>query len=204
VGHRAVARGREENGKEDVVTEERRGQMEISEEVTREKYGELLKAIRRNMDPHSNTVLLVDDERAIRMKVARDVRQFDPEAVVMEAANGKEALEKLEEIRKKYYRDPLLIVLDLQMPVMDGWEVIRRLKKDYEDKGKTTGIPIVVLSSSTGEKSVMPFVKRSVHEHKTGYDPLVTVAKEACVDSSRYDAAGPQGLLSWLEHFLNA
>lgn len=165
-----------------------------------ESYKELLEAIKRNIDPSSNTVLLVDDERGIRMKVARDVRSFDPEIVIYEAANGQEALKKLDEIRKKYYRDPLFIVLDLNMPILDGWEVIKHLKKEYESKGKKTGIPIIVLSSTSGEKGLL--LKSSVHDGKSGYTPLVSVAKEMCVDKSHYDATGQKGLTAWLEYFV--
>jgi len=167
-----------------------------------QSYKELLESITRNTDPDSNTVLLVDDERGIRMKVARDVRAFDPGIVIYEATNGQEALRKLDEIRKKYYRDPLFIVLDLHMPVMDGWEVIKHLKKEYEAAGKASGIPIVVLSSTSGEKGLL--LRTSVHDGKSGYTPLVSVAKEMCVDKSHYDAAGQKGLTAWLEYFIKA
>ena len=40
-------------------------------------------------------VLVVDDERGIRMRVARDVKACDPNLVIFEAANGQEAQEKL-------------------------------------------------------------------------------------------------------------
>jgi CheY-like chemotaxis protein len=164
-------------------------------------YLQLLDSIKRHMDPASNTVLLVDDEKGIRMKVARDVKAFDPSMVIFEANNGAEALETLNLIRAKYVRDPLLIVLDLNMPVMDGWEVIKRLKKEYESKGQDTGIPIVALSSTSGEKSGL-FSKKSVLEGKSGYTPLVSIAKESCMEKSHYDAVGEKGLLAWLKFFL--
>lgn len=164
-------------------------------------YLQLLESIKRHMDPASNTVLLVDDEKGIRMKVARDVKAFDPSILIFEANNGAEALETLNLIRTKYDRDPLLIVLDLHMPVMDGWEVIKRLKKEYEGKGKNAGIPIVALSSTSGEKSSL-LSKKSIHEGKSGYTPLVSVAKESCVEKSHYDAVGEKGLLAWLKFFL--
>jgi CheY-like chemotaxis protein len=173
-------------------------------DLTSEKddnYTQLLETIKRNMDPGSNTVLLVDDEKGIRMKVAREVKAFDPSILIFEASNGAEAMEKLNTIRAKYVRDPLLIVLDLNMPVMDGWEVISRLKKEYEGKGKDSGIPIVVLSSTSGEKGGI-LSKKSVHEGKSGYTPLVSIAKETCVDRSHYDAIGEKGLLSWLKFFV--
>ena len=165
-------------------------------------YGRFLETIRRSMDPNSNTVLLVDDERAIRLKVARDVRSFDPAMVIYEASNGQEALDKMQQIRRKYYRDPLLIVLDLNMPVMDGWEVIEKLKKEYEDKGRSTGIPILVLSSTSGEKGSF-WTKKSIHEGKAGYTPLVSVAKEKCIDKSHYDES-EKGLMAWLELFVKS
>lgn len=161
---------------------------------------DLKAAIIRNMDPNRNTVLLVDDERTIRAKLARDVKAFDPTVIVFEAANGKEALERLAAIRRQYFNDPLFIVMDLNMPVMNGWDVIKHLKEEYEAAGKARGIPIIVLSSTSGEKGV--FFKQSVLDGKSGYLPLVTVAKETCTEKSRYDAAGAKGLSAWLTHFL--
>lgn len=175
-------------------------ELNVTESIAAESYKELLESIKRNTDPNSNTVLLVDDERGIRLKVARDVKSFDHEIVIYEATNGQEALKKLEEIRKKFYRDPLFIVLDLNMPIMDGWEVIKHLKKEYEAAEKSSGIPIIVLSSTSGEKGLL--LKSSVHDGKAGYKPLVSIAKETCVDKSHYDAAGQKGLAAWLEYFV--
>ncbi|TFH18323.1 MAG: response regulator [Lentisphaerales bacterium] len=171
--------------------------------MVRNEYATLVATIQRNLDPNSNHVLIVDDERGIRMKVARDVRGVAQNVVVHEASNGKEALEKLEFIRKTHRKDPLFIVLDLQMPIMDGWETISRLKEEYEEAGKAAGVPIIVLSSTSGEKSFALIMKKSVHQGKTGYTPLVSIAKENCVDDSRYDASGEAGLMGWLEYFLN-
>lgn len=165
-------------------------------------YSEFLESVKRNLDPTSNTVLIVDDEKGIRMKVARTVKGVDETIVIYEAGNGMEALKKLEDIRKTHTRDPLFIVLDLNMPIMDGWEVIRTLKKEYEAQGRDSGIPLLILSSTSGEKG-MAFLKKSVHEGKSGYKPLVSIAKETCVDKSRYDAVGQKGLMSWLKFFVS-
>jgi CheY-like chemotaxis protein len=167
----------------------------------KDDYLQLLESIKRNMDATSNTILLVDDEKGIRKMVAREVKAFDPSIVIFEANNGVEALEILNIIRVKYVRDPLLIVLDLQMPLMDGWEVIKKLKKEYVSKGKDAGIPIIALSSTSGEKENL-LGKKSIHEGKSGYTPLVSVAKESCVERSHYDAEGEKGLLAWLNFFM--
>jgi CheY-like chemotaxis protein len=165
-----------------------------------EAYTQLLDSIKRRMDPTSNTVIIVDDERAIRRRVARDIQKNDQNIVILEAGNGQEALDKLEEVRQTYRRDPLLMVVDLNMPVMDGWTLIATLKKDYEGRGETQGIPIIVLSSTAGEKGFV--FKKSVHHGKTGYAPLVSIAKETCIDPTKYDASGEKGLMAWLKYFM--
>jgi CheY-like chemotaxis protein len=165
-------------------------------------YPKLIESIKRNMDAAKNTVLIVDDEKGIRLKIAREVKAFDPSMVIYEATNGSDALDTLDFIRMKHLHDPLLIVLDLNMPFMDGWEVINRLKKEYEHKGKDAGIPILVLSSTSGEKNSL-LSKKSVHEGKSGYTPLVSIAKETCIDKSHYDTVGEKGFLAWLEFFMD-
>lgn len=173
-------------------------------QAAHQQYKTMIESIHRTFNPQSNTVLIVDDEKAIRKKVARDVHACAPEVVIFEAGNGKEALERLARIRADYARDPLLIVLDLHMPIMDGWEVIEALKTEYESQGRAAGIPIVVLSSTSGEKQRSFFRKQSIHGGKAGYVPLVSVAKENCVSQAAYDAAGDKGLFAWLDHFTQA
>ncbi len=168
------------------------------------EYSTLLASIKSQMDPSNNSVLLVDDEKSIRRRVARDIQGTSKNISIFEAGNGKEALAKLEEIRSTRKRDPLFIVLDLNMPVMTGWEVIDALRKEYESKGKAQGIPIIVLSSTSGEKGSLPFFRKSVHDDKSGYSPLVTIAKEACINSSKYDAQGEEGLMAWIKFFMKS
>ena len=166
-------------------------------------YSDFLKMVENRLDPNANSVLLVDDERGIRRKVARDIQEFAPKVLIHEAGNGKEAIEQLAAIRKKYTHDPLFIVLDLNMPVMNGWELIEALKKEYQAHGKTTGIPIIVLSSTSGETGIL-FGKKSVHGGKAGYKPLITVAKENCTDARRYDGVAEKHLMGWLRFFAKA
>ena len=158
-------------------------------------------SIKQNLHSENNTALLIDDEKGIRKMVARSLRNFAPNLEISEAANGKEGLEALAKIRKTHRKEPLLIVLDLNMPIMNGWDFINELKKEYEEAGKTFGIPIIVLSSTSGEKGAL-FLKKSVHGGKSGYNPLATVAKESCSEKARYDAKDGKGLDAWLKFFL--
>ncbi len=162
-----------------------------------------LESIKQNMDPDNNTALLIDDERGIRKMVARSLTNFAPDLQIYEAGNGKEGLETLAKIRQTHNREPLLIVLDLNMPIMNGWDFIVEMKKEYEEAGKSFGIPIIVLSSTSGEKGAL-FLKKSVHGGKSGYTPLATVAKESCIDKTRYDTEEGKGLDAWLKYFLEA
>ena len=77
-------------------------------------------------------ILLVDDE-TVNLKLLEEMLA-DQEYTFSFAKNGKKALEVVSAAR------PDLILLDIMMPEMDGWEVLKRLKKDklYRD------IPVIV------------------------------------------------------------
>jgi CheY-like chemotaxis protein len=160
-----------------------------------------LHSVRSRAEEHPRSVLVVDDDTEMRQLVAHDIRAADPHIEVLEASNGREALDHLDRLRAQNACEPLFIVLDLKMPVMDGWQVIETLHKRYESQGLSQGIPIIVLSSTSGEKGFGPF-RHSIHGGRTTYIPLVGVAKEACTDPKRYDAFGEKGLLAWVAHFL--
>lgn len=79
-------------------------------------------------------VLLVDDYPDAR-EMYSEYLQFSGFDVV-EAANGMEALARAAD------EAPDIILMDLSLPVMDGWEATRRLKADP----RTAGIPVVALT----------------------------------------------------------
>lgn len=69
-------------------------------------------------------VMLVDDDPAIREWVAEGLRMSGFRAI--DAADGGDAIEKARTHK------PDVVLLDLQIPGIDGWEVMRRLKGDPE------------------------------------------------------------------------
>lgn len=79
-------------------------------------------------------ILVVDDEQDIREIIRFYLEDSGYE--VIEASNGKEALELAQKHR------PELITLDILMPGMDGFEVIKNLK----EKDQTKDIPVIILS----------------------------------------------------------
>lgn len=86
---------------------------------------------------HGATILVVDDEPAILrfLRTSLKGQGFD----VIEAASGAEALEQVRNAK------PELVVLDLGLPDLDGFEVIRRIRAG-------SSLPIVVLTVRAGER----------------------------------------------------
>jgi two-component system, cell cycle response regulator DivK len=80
-------------------------------------------------------ILLVEDNEMNRDMLSRRLQRQGHDVNV--AVNGKEALEKITDAL------PDLILMDLSLPEMDGWETTRRLKAD----SSTKDIPIIVLTA---------------------------------------------------------
>jgi CheY-like chemotaxis protein len=93
-----------------------------------------------------NTILWADDDyddlQMMRELLFNTKRNFD----LVEVHNGKEALDYLEEARKKANL-PSLIILDINMPVMDGKETLSIIK----NSNGLNAIPVVVFSTSESE-----------------------------------------------------
>lgn len=95
-------------------------------------------------------LLSVDDSKTIRLIIAKAFRPYD--CTMAEAANGAEALTVATNDR------PDLIILDLTMPVMDGYETLKRLRADP----KLKDIPVVMLTAEAGRENVMRIAQLGV------------------------------------------
>lgn len=82
-------------------------------------------------------IMTVDDSRAFRMMLGENLKQGGHE--VIEAATGKEALEKLEA------SDVDLVITDLTMPEMDGIELVRRIRGRQEHGD----LPVLILTTES-------------------------------------------------------
>jgi DNA-binding response OmpR family regulator len=80
-------------------------------------------------------ILIVEDDRFLRELIARKLRNEGYE--VLEAVDGEEGLKRIKEEK------PDLILLDLILPGIDGFEVLAKAKEDPD----TTQIPVIILSN---------------------------------------------------------
>jgi CheY-like chemotaxis protein len=98
-------------------------------------------------------ILTVDDSKTIRMIVKKAFKPFDCQ--LFEAENGVEGLALAAKEK------PDLIVLDITMPVMNGIEMLGKLKREEELKD----IPIIMLTAESGKDNVLEIVKMGVKDY---------------------------------------
>jgi DNA-binding response OmpR family regulator len=114
-------------------------------------------------------VLTVDDSKTIRMIVKKAFKEYNCE--LFEAENGVEGLAVAAKEK------PGLIVLDITMPVMNGIEMLEKLKREPELKD----IPVIMLTAESGNDNVMQIVKMGVKDYMVkpfkGEDLIARVEK---------------------------
>ena len=95
----------------------------------------------------SKPILLVEDDRVDAMTVKRAFDDVGITNELVHSINGEEALEYL---KSKDNKEPCVILLDLNMPRMNGIEFLEVVKADKDLKR----IPVVVLTTSGNERDV--------------------------------------------------
>ncbi len=103
----------------------------------------------------SKTILAVDDEKHILRLVQINLEKAGYEVYI--GSNGQEAVDKTREFM------PDLIVMDVMMPIMDGFEALKTLKADP----KTAGIPVIMLTAKAQDADVF-------HGWQSGADLYLT------------------------------
>jgi CheY-like chemotaxis protein len=83
-------------------------------------------------------VLVVDDDPSIRRMIVAALRRSEVPYHFMEAPNGRDALDLMRA------QHPDVVVLDLMMPVVSGWDVLRERAEDDALKA----IPVIVVSAN--------------------------------------------------------
>lgn len=95
----------------------------------------------------SYTILYVDDDQDDLMLIADAFEQYASHLSVVQAHNGLEGLTTLKKMQEKRHL-PCLVVLDINMPLMDGKEMLKKLRSnsDFQD------LPVILFSTSNNPK----------------------------------------------------
>lgn len=128
-------------------------------------------------------ILTVDDSKTIRLIINRAFRPYDCE--VFEAGNGVEGLAVASRER------PDLIILDLTMPIMDGYEALAKLKSDPELKN----IPVVMLTAESGRENVIKIARKGVRDYlvKPFKDEMIVDRVSRIIDLKPRTEQAPKG-----------
>jgi putative two-component system response regulator len=120
---------------------------------------------RRLMTRTSNIIMLIDDDE---MCLDMGMEILKNKYTVYPIPSGEQALKK----KKKVIRD--LILLDIEMPVMDGYDVIKKLKREEE----TRDIPVIFLTSHTDPGNELDGLSMGAIDYITKpFSPLLLVQR---------------------------
>ncbi len=120
-------------------------------------------------------LLVVDDNEPNRDMLARRLERLGHR--VAQAEDGRKALEKMR-------AEPFdLVLLDIQMPVMNGYEVLEHLRADETLRS----LPVIVLSASDESQSVVRCIQMGAEDHlRKPFDPVLLQARiNACLEKKR-------------------
>jgi len=118
--------------------------------------------------PTECPVLIVEDDHDLREMMAQLLTLEGFRAATV--ANGREALEYLHTMAR-----PEVILLDLMMPVMDGWEFRSRLKADPD----LAGVPVIVLSALDQTRAAMVDAEAYLKK-PLDFDRLLELVRALC------------------------
>lgn len=113
-------------------------------------------------------ILVVDDESRMR-KLVRDFLEREGFSV-LEAGDGQEAMDLFYE-----HKDIAMILLDVMMPKMDGWQVCREVRRESK-------VPIIMLTARAEERDELQGFDLGVDEYiSKPFSPKILVARVAAI-----------------------
>ena len=105
------------------------------------------------MENQKIDIVIADDHKLFRKGIASLLEDFDFIGNIYEAGNGMELLSLLNEVESI----PDLILLDLQMPEMDGMEATRKIREIYPD------VKIIILTMQDDEQIILYMIQKGVN-----------------------------------------
>ena len=99
------------------------------------------------------TILLVEDDPGHARLIEKNLRRSNVANSIIKASDGQQAIDYLfseGQYRGSKHTSPLLVLLDLNMPVLDGYQVLKRMKADE----RTRRIPVIILTTTEDTREV--------------------------------------------------
>ncbi len=118
-------------------------------------------------------IIIADDHAFLRKGLIQIISETSDLAVVAEAANGEELLEKIRKLELD------VVVMDVEMPKKSGWDVMLQLKIEYPK------LPVIILSVFSEEDYAIKFFKAGASGYLTK-----TSAPELLVEAIRKVSRG--------------
>ena len=119
------------------------------------------------MTTHEPLLLVVDDIDDNRYTLTRRLRR-EGFGRIIEAVNGRDALDKLE-------AEPVdLVLLDIMMPEIDGFEVLRRMKADT----RLRDVPVIIISASEDIDTIVDAIRHGAEDYiPKPFNPILLKAR---------------------------
>ncbi len=124
----------------------------------------------------SYKILIADDEERLRILVSDFLKTNDH--IVIEASNGEEAI-------NQFYDDPTihLLILDVMMPLMDGFEVLDEIRKISQ-------VPVIMLTAKNAEQDELKGFNTGADEYITKpFRPTILMARVKALLNRTYGSS---------------
>ena len=140
-------------------------------------------------------ILLVDDHRIVREGLASMLGTQPDMCVVGEAGTGAEAIDQIVRLR------PDIVLLDLEMPDMDGVSVLERVRADFSD------VRVIILTAYGTDERILDAVRAGAKGYLlkgAGLDEVLHAVRVAALGGSLLEPKVAERLLGSMERMLRS
>lgn len=140
-------------------------------------------------------ILLVDDHRIVREGLASMLGTQPDMCVVGEAGTGNEAIDQIVRLR------PDIVLLDLEMPDLDGVSVLERVRADFTD------VRVIILTAYGTDERILDAVRAGAKGYLlkgAGLDEVLHAVRVAAMGGSLLEPKVAQRLLGSMERMLRS
>ncbi len=113
---------------------------------------------------------IVDDDPIFRKMISLMVQKIDPNVICKHCENGAIGLKKLEIEKEHTNKNKIIILLDINMPILNGWQFLKEIESN--ERFNITNVTLYVVSSSTDRADVLKAKQHTIVTHYF-YKPLI-------------------------------